>query len=243
MGLRLSPIDRSRGSWLTALVFVLQCFSAADARAQGSGDSQLSDASIAETHDDTTYDEAERAASRFASWAERPLSLELQVGLGAPLGLLGGAVDVALLRRWSVTAGVGVSGGGLQLAASTRVRLVGNHRMAFFLETAFSGGNFSMSEDPLGVGEDTPEYDDGYYYEVEPAYWLYFGAGYELRFSRSALRAFAGWAPLLNPGDAHCVTEESRMRVTCSEAREKWGSVVPPWLPYVGVTYGYTFSL
>lgn len=49
--------------------------------------------------------DARRTASN--SWSEHPVAVEVQAGLGTPLGLLGIAVDFSPLDWWSVGAGVG----------------------------------------------------------------------------------------------------------------------------------------
>ncbi len=197
---------------------------------------------------EATADEAaDPLPPKLQRWQERPLSLELQLGIGGPLGLLGAALDVALLPRWSLGAGAGLSLGGPQVAVFTRVRLVGNERRAFFVEAAFSGGNY-RAVDIIGsmiAGEDPPNHDDGYEYRVRPAFWVYVGAGYELRWQTAAFRVSGGFAGLLNPGSGQCIGEDSRQRISCSEAERRWGNGDGSGmnvLPYAGVAFMKTFG-
>lgn len=197
---------------------------------------------------EATVDEAtEPLPPKMQRWQEHPLSLELQLGIGGPLGLLGVALDVALLPRWSLGVGAGLGLGGPQLAVFTRVRLMGNDRRAFFVEAASSGGNYRAVNFIGGMmaGEDAPNHDDGYEYRVRPAFWVYVGAGYELRWPTAAFRVSGGFAGLLNPGSGQFIGEDSRQRISCSEAERRWGNGDGSGmnvLPYVGVAFSKTFG-
>jgi hypothetical protein len=51
------------------------------------------------------------------------LAFEAQLGLGAPLGFAGIALDLTLYRFLSLSGGVGLGGSGLQTAAMSRIRI------------------------------------------------------------------------------------------------------------------------
>lgn len=178
------------------------------------------------------------------SWSEHPVALEIQAGVGTPLGLLGLAVDFSPLDWWSVGAGVGWDELGPQGALLTRLRLLGNTRKALSLDTAFSYGDYkgyNLIARLVGGGERArtgPE-DYSYSLHVEPAHRLYLGPGYDSRAGSFAFRVSAGVGILLNPGSGRCVTDQNHRVLPCSTAEDRFGNANTSLVQfYLGVAGG-----
>lgn len=176
--------------------------------------------------------------------------LEVQLGVDAPLGLSGAAMDIAILDAWSLGVGVGVSPSGMQLAAHTRVRLVGTHRDAFHLELAYSTGRYrfyDIGAPARAVADDVfrqnaPTHDRQYEFSVERAAWLHLGAGYEHRWHRFSLRGSAGLAILLNRDAGRCFGDYTHQERDCRnpEPGVYNDGYMMQILPYTVVGLGYT---
>ena len=154
-------------------------------------------------------------------WETNPFSLELQFGLGSPLGLAGLALDYAVSPAVSLNAGVGVAASGFQGAVSMRVRLVRFGHRAHF--APFVGGGFSMGAHDQGM--DIFSQNAGLHWST--AYWGNLEAGMELRFSpHFELRPATGVAILLNQGAG-------------VEDVQNTPVAVDAWMFYAGLTLGF----
>ncbi|HEX4447700.1 MAG TPA: hypothetical protein VH044_13215 [Polyangiaceae bacterium] len=172
-------------------------------------------------------EEAETTPITPDPWVTSPFTIEAQLGLWAPLGLAGIAIDYAPAPIISFNLGAGLSPFGPQLGLSTRVRVFRfGHRARF---APFVGGGFS-----LGPHEDgSYDFIDGGGFNADAkwstAYWANFETGMEMRFGQhTELRPFIGVAALLNPGDGEPVTGSPGS----SEPIQKWTC-------YFGIAVGY----
>ncbi|MGC4063251.1 MAG: hypothetical protein QM784_01085 [Polyangiaceae bacterium] len=149
---------------------------------------------------------------------------------------------------WSFGVGAGFGLAGLQVAAFTRLHFPRTETRGFFMEAALSAGDF-RAIDPFALlmpGEDTPNYDDRYVIRVSPAYWLYFGAGYKIRWQFASFRVFGGIGALLNRDSARCIGEDTGQDTPCNDVRRQVGDdagSAPAFIPYVGAAFAKTFEI
>jgi hypothetical protein len=172
----------------------------------------------AETFDDRRQPEA-------APWRARPLVLEAQVGLGAPLGIAGVAVDFSPSAGVSANlgAGIGHATGALQVGASLRMRLVIAHGFAAGAEAGLAAGRYDEDIGCCGPS-----------WRWERAVWAFGGLALERRWDDGfALRWSFGSAAILNVPDGEC----PRCRAT--EEPGVWATTT---LPYTMLAAGYAFS-
>jgi hypothetical protein len=145
-------------------------------------------------------------------FSERPLLLEVQVGLAMPTGLVGAYVDYAIVPELSLAAGFGTNLSGFEAAAELRVRTIIRHRHALGFMAGYSAGPHSQSEatkfgffslflGPLtAMGEGRIPSS----YRWDLAQWGNMSLFYEQRRpSGMNIRVFAGPAILLNPEDGY----------------------------------------
>jgi hypothetical protein len=118
-----------------------------------------------------------RRSDAESAWEAHPLVLEVHLGLGMPLGLVGVAADYSVLDWWAVGVGGGVNNAGPQGAVLSRIRVVGNLRKALTVEAGYSLGNYQHGDFFDDVGGDTPAngWDTGYELRVSPAHFIYLG--------------------------------------------------------------------
>jgi hypothetical protein len=174
----------------------------------------------------------------------QPFAVELQTGIGNPLGVVGLALDYAPVPVLALNAGVGVSASGVQWAAGARVRVFrfANRRhsshFAIVCGVGIAGGAFdTQRQDPLfqsldeagGDGEDPPPH-----FHFDQALWVTTDVGFEMRFGpHFMLRPEFGLTKLLNPGDG-------------TEVRGQLGETPDPVDdsvgPYVALNLGYVVS-
>ena len=174
----------------------------------------------AELFDDRHRPEARR-------WVERPLALEAQLGLGAPLGLAGAAFDWSPSPgfSWNAGAGLGGSARALQLGTAVRLRL--------FAATGFAVG----AEGGLAVGRyeeptDCPSDRCPPAYAWDRAVWGHIGLLLERRSEAGlTLRWSFGAAGIFNVADAECV------RCDASDEPNMWHTTVP----YTLIAAGWAF--
>ncbi|HEX3770392.1 MAG TPA: hypothetical protein VHV30_05990 [Polyangiaceae bacterium] len=141
----------------------------------------------------------------------QPFAVELQTGLGAPLGIVGIALDYAPIPALALNAGVGVDASGVQWAGGARVRVFrfANRRhtshFAIVCGAGIAGGAFdtqrqlplfgSLDDAPGGGENPTP------HYHFDQALWVTTDLGFEMRFGPHFMfRPAIGLAKLLNPG-------------------------------------------
>jgi hypothetical protein len=182
----------------------------------------------AASQESASAEEAEATPVTPDPWVTSPFTFEAQLGLWAPLGLAGVAIDYAPAPVISFNLGAGLSPFGPQLGLSTRFRVFRfGHRARF---APFVGGGIS-----LGPHEDGSYgfIDGGGYqanYKWNTAYWANFETGMEMRFGQHVeLRPFIGLAALLNPSDG----------VATSTGISMANEPIQQWTAYFGIAVGY----
>jgi hypothetical protein len=161
------------------------------------------------------------------------VAAEAQAGLGgAPLGMLGVALDVSPLPALAVNGGMGLGFTGIQLAASARGRLRLGEDLFASAGLGYSAGPF-LREDAL----------EDYLLAESPAkiypraHWLNAELGIEHhRESGWHFRGFVGVGTLLNPRDAHCDHGNSTADAACEREIAQTDLLL---LPYVGGAIGF----
>jgi hypothetical protein len=170
-------------------------------------------------------------AKDASNWEQRPIALELHLGFGAPTGFIGAGLDYSVSKRFSLGTAVGASTGGGQIAAILGGRIFGNRKNAFALHLSGSAGGYDGHRSPPVDGSTLPDERR----VIDWAFWGNLAAAYERRTdSGFALKAFLGYAVLLNPGDAECRTAEDAP-IDCGSTRLGATDV----LPFIGVVLGY----
>lgn len=158
------------------------------------------------------------------------ISLTAALGAGAPLGMVGGALELRFFDRISVDAGGGLGFAGPQFAAMSRLKLVGGFRARHSLWFGFgwSAGDYRWIEAGfLAFAQ------DGYAVKAfKPARWANFELSYLFRPDRLGVRFFVGDARLLNQRDGVCVEGVSH----CLQSH----AADPGWQRYFGAALNYT---
>ena len=149
--------------------------------------------------------ESARPASNF----DRRFTLELRLGVAAPTGGLGGAVEFAFVPRVGLGCGVGTNGVGPEYACWLRARpiIVRNRALTlwsglstapFVQNDATAGGAFGWGTAAVAqMGHRPPPPERAWAH----AYWLNTDVGYESRRNSFLFRVFVGLAALSNPND------------------------------------------
>lgn len=146
------------------------------------------------------------------------VSIEGHLGFGTPVGLAGLMLEFSVLPQLSFAAGAGIgtgprSGSITHAAVAARARpfVTPSDHFAMVLETAFSTGGYQRLEmdGPVITVDGPPEP-----FTVGPsanwAHFLQFATALEHRSQHGfMIRAGAGIATMLNPGDLRCVPESS----------------------------------
>jgi hypothetical protein len=160
-------------------------------------------------------------------WALHPFALEVQLGLGAPLGFAGIAIDGSPLPVFALNVGVGLGAQGMQVSGSARVRPFRFGHSAHFapyIGGGISEGPYQQYDTNAFFGGDTPTAE----YHWDTAVWANAEAGMEMRLGeRFELRPFIGIAALTNPTTGKPVG-------TPDQPRD--GSTA-----YTGIAIGYAF--
>lgn len=175
----------------------------------------------AELFDDRHRPEAQR-------WVERPLAIEAQLGLGAPLGLAGVAFDWSPSPGFSWNAGAGVGGSeqSLQLGTAVRLRLIAATGFAVGAEGGLAVGSYAEST-ACPSGRCPPAYF------WDHAVWGHIGLLLERRAeSGLSLRWSFGAAAIFNTTAAECV------RCDVTDEPNMWHTTVP----YTLLAAGWAFS-
>lgn len=175
--------------------------------------------------------DAESRLSREApdSWLRRPLVLEAQFGGGTPLGTTGVAIGYTPVRWATLSGGVGLAQGSLQVAFIPRVHQPLTDTLALGLGAGVSLGPSDRSGRD-GVRRALCQTCD----EVpERSYALAWWGNAELSVEERrpwglVWRAFAGGARLLNPSDGTCAAG---------------GCADHPIVVYVGAAVGWAFAI
>lgn len=172
------------------------------------------------------FDDRHRPEAR--PWVERPLAIEAQLGLGAPLGLAGAAFDWSPSPgfSWNAGAGVGESTHSLQLGTAVRLRLIAAMGFAVGAEGGLAVGPYEESSE-CPSGRCPPAYS------WDPAVWGHIGLVLERRTeSGLALRWSFGAAGIFNVTAAECV------RCDSTDEPNMWHTTVP----YTLLAAGWAFS-
>lgn len=133
---------------------------------------------------------AAHAATDVDAWKMRPASVSGTLGVGGPTGLLGGELEVAVLRPLVVGVGTGLGSGGMQVASWLRPRWVFD-ASALGVDVGASGGPYRQFA----------PFADGRHYAW--AWWFNFALSYQyLADSGFAFRTFFGSAKIQSPSDS-----------------------------------------
>lgn len=162
-----------------------------------------------------------------APWRDRPLALEAEIGLGAPLGLAGFALDWSPSPgfSWNAGVGVGASTKSPQAATAARLRIVIAPGFGAGAEGGLAVGRYAEASD-CPSGRCPPAY------EWDPAVWGNVGLFLERRTSDGlSLRASFGSAGIFNVTSAKCV------RCDYADEPNVWRTTVP----YALVAAGWAF--
>jgi hypothetical protein len=180
--------------------------------------------------------QAHARAEPSPAWDDA-LAVDGHLGLGAPLGLAGLAVDVTPHRRFSIGAGVGKGMDAPQVAAMARVRpLLLGHKFALGLGGGVSGGDTRTAR--FGFSDPSQIY-------WGKAIWLNGEFFMELRHGPFHLRPFVGVARRVAYSSCTYVartpggTEETVYACADVEARtlnKYWD----PTILYTGVAVGWS---
>jgi hypothetical protein len=209
-----------------ALVLVTFLAAPVDALSRVPGDLPPDAPALEEVGPDAeTFDDRKRPEA--APWVERPLALEAVLGLGAPLGLAGVAVDMSPSPGFSANAGAGIGGStrSLQLAAALRMRIIAARGFAAGAEGGLAVGRYS--EDLSCPSGRCPA---AWYWER--AVWGNVGLFLELRTDAGlALRGSFGASAIFNVTSGQCV------RCDATDEPSLWTTT----LPYTAIAVGYAF--
>ena len=156
------------------------------------------------------------------------LSVEAQLGLGAPLGLAGAAAELGG-RSFGVSAGIGAGVSGMQWAATARYRLWVMDSLNLSIGAGLSGGPYEWVEPFI--------FDDPARKHWDLAVWGNGDVGVEVG-SRVGLhvRGFAGVGTILNRQAGVCVGDTA---AHCLGAHSGDGYI----LPFIGVAIAYGFPV
>jgi len=162
-------------------------------------------------------------------WQLRPLTLELQAGLGGPLGAVGLAVDYATSTGFSLNAGVGLGSttASPQAAFGCRLRILLTRVTAVGAEGGVAVGSYADEFDCQGVSC-PPDW------RWTPAVWGNAGLMLETRMLESwAFRWSFGAGAILNVVNGEC------RRCDSSDEPSAWTTTVL----YTAIAIGRTFAL
>jgi hypothetical protein len=174
-------------------------------------------------------DEAIASTSPPSAWLARPMSIEAQLGAGAPLGMPGVALGYTPLSWATIAGGVGLAQGHVQGAIVPRFHQPLGETFALSIG---AGASFGAAG---GGGGDSLR---GVFCVscsgvTERSYALAWWGNAELSLEERRpwgleWRVFVGGARLLNPGEGTCSTS------ACADSR---------LVMYVGLGVGWTFAL
>ena len=161
-------------------------------------------------------------------WSRRPLAVEAHLGLWAPYGYMGAAVDYSPWDYVGITAGLGKGDSGLLVGAMGRARLPLG-RVAPYLELGLSIGPHEHS----GCMSIDYESGDGRW-EWDAAVWGMAGVGVDARVTDAlSLRAYGGAQKVLNESAGTCDPSSG----DCGTSPNHYITEAP----YVGLAIGYAF--
>jgi hypothetical protein len=165
---------------------------------------------------------------------DRVLSINAQVGLGAPLGLGGIGLDLTPFRWFTIGAGVGYSphsgstGGGSQAALMSRLRYPFENGTAIALGGGVSTGPYHAS--PF------MDYESHTVWTWDRAWWTNVELSIEHRWTNGVeLRGFGGVGFLDNPTADTCAIGTYGLEKCPLTANDAFVSTVP----YLGLSIGY----
>ncbi|MBI3206626.1 MAG: hypothetical protein HYZ29_34135 [Myxococcales bacterium] len=210
----------TNGRWFSLVWLTL----AGGARA---GDAQPPSIDVREIGPDAeAFDDRRRPEAR--PWTDRPIALEAQLGLGAPLGLVGVAVDLSPSAgfSWNLGAGVSAHAPSLQLGTAVRLRLIPTTGFAVGAEGGLAFGRYAEPSE-------CPRPDCPPTYSWERAVWGHVGLMLERRSASGlSLRWSFGSAGIFNVTQADCV------RCDATDEPNMWDTTVPYTLVAAGWAFG-----
>ena len=166
---------------------------------------------------------------------DRPWALEVDVGLGTPVGYGGIRLARALGRYFALDIGGGLSahdGVAPQLETMGHLRLPMGKRSAIDLGFGVSAGRYQWSEITWGDGRPAVK-------TWPIAVWGNAELGYESRWASGLLvRPFVGYAAVLNRSAGTCSAGDNGDVAHCLSGHRGDGF----WAPYLGVGIGSTFE-
>jgi len=136
------------------------------------------------------------APQRVLRFTDTPLAVGFVLGIGTPVGEIGGTAEYSFSDRLAAGIGVGTSNVGVQVAASGRLRLAlyqgPGVAHAFDFVAAFASGRYQGGIFLMG--------DNGYW--DERAYWVQGSLDYEVLRSGFRFATGFGFAQLVGSSDA-----------------------------------------
>jgi hypothetical protein len=169
---------------------------------------------------------AAAAATGIRSSRSYVLALEPSIGVGTPLGWLGGSVVVTPHRSLALDAGLGLGSQGVQIAGGGRTPVLRKETASVWLGASWSSGRFAQVGATTLAPSPTGDGDILYW---RRAHFINVEASLERDLaSRIGLRAFGGIGWLVNRGDAICPNRLASER--CSDM-----AGIASFVPYAGV--------
>ncbi|GAC1537454.1 MAG: hypothetical protein NVS3B10_01750 [Polyangiales bacterium] len=176
----------------------------------------------------------ERTRALEAAW-ERPWAVEVDLGLGTPVGYGGLRLQRAFGRTFALDVGGGLSahdGVAPQVETMGHLRLPLGRRGALDLGVGVSAGRYAWHEITLGDGRPAVK-------TWPLAVWGNVELGYESRSATGAfVRGFVGYGHVLNESAGACSPIDDGDVAHCQQGHRGDGF----WVPYLGVGVGYAFE-
>jgi hypothetical protein len=147
------------------------------------------------------------------------LHLDGHLGLGAPIGNLGLAVDAQPIRFFSLCLGAGISLDGPQFTVAPRLRLpLDAPGYALDFGVSYSVGAYKWNDDSQGVlklGESNP---NAVYLNWDCARWASLELSLEVVPSTTRFRLYVGYTMLLNTTASSCANSFGAPSKSCNSA-------------------------
>jgi len=194
---------------------------------------------------------AERAAParpRPFTFTDRPLTIDAVLGLGTPVGIIGGIVQYDVARWLALGAGAGANIAGLQLAALARLRPFTWERpwgtIGIELGGALSTGAYGGQLDVGPLISDRPPDPDEQVYSNSWLAWAQADVGFELK-TRGGFHLIAaeglGWP--LNASSGHCARQDTGAPVACDPSHLSGGSYPELLNPIFTLMLGWSLDV
>jgi len=173
-------------------------------------------------------------------WTQRRVAFDAHLGMGTPLGLLGGSLEVTPVAALTVGAGVGTSAFGPQVAGLVRLRTAPRREGSFYVGGGYSQGRYEQGLSNRygifstfdGIFESMGEHPPTPWRSWQTARWLNLEIGADTRRASGLdARGFLGIANLLNPNQNELTDDELGAPSPLN---------VVPWVIYCGMAIGYS---